>query len=515
MLPRGHSIAPGYAEAHNNLGDVLHRAGQPKEAEACLRTALAISPDYPEALMNLGVLVSGRGEHDEAIALLERSLHIRPRSASGLTNLGNALRDSGRCDEAEARYSAALELAPYFPEAHYNRGLNRLMLGDFERGWHDHEWRQSCRSFDRRSWSAPEWDGSTLEGRTLLIHAEQGFGDTIQFIRYAAVAKLRKARVVVECPAALCELLSRTPGIDLLVPRGDALPPYDVQAPLMSLPRILGTSLDSIPGSVPYVFADQAREARWRRQVRTRECFTVGICWQGNPNYSADAQRSFPLAAAAPIARFPQVRLVSLQKGFGSEQIAGLRGLFEIEQFSPALDKGSGAFVDTAAILRSLDLVITPDTALAHLAGAMGVPVWVALPESGGWRWMLGRNDSPWYPSMRLFRTPATGTWVDVFEAMSRHLADEFSKGAEAPSSAANRFPAFTAVAPSRRTSTPLFRKIAPIPLMIHPPASDKILTLLLRRSTADCGLKKHNGGLHVVSYGRVLTMSPGRCSVG
>jgi hypothetical protein len=337
-------------------------------------------------------------------------------------NLGNALRDRGEPDSAESSYLAALRIEPDYAEAHYIRALGQLLRGQFEEGWQGYEWRSKCRSFPRRSFDRPTWDGTPLAGRTILLHAEQGLGDVLQFIRYAAPVKDRGGIVLVECPAALRELLGRTPGIDRLIAQGESLPWFDVQASLMSLGRILRTSLATIPANVPYVFPDPEAADRRRQELAGDAGLKVGICWQGNPNYPGDRQRSFPLDQLAPLARVPGVRLFSLQKGHGREQIRALAGRFDVTDLGQHLDETAGAFVDTAAVLKSLDLVIAPNTAIAHLAGAMGVPAWVALPDSLEWRWMVGREDSPWYPTIRLFRRTAGQGWDEVFERMASQL---------------------------------------------------------------------------------------------
>lgn len=415
-------LRPGYAEAHNNLGTVLRDAGRLDEAEASFRDAIRLKPDYAEAHMNLGVALSDRGAFEEAIPSLEWSLRIHPGSSVARANLANALRDKGELDRAEEVYLEALRSDPDNAEAHYNRALGQLLRGNFEEGWRGYEWRWRCRSFPKRSFDRPAWDGSPLAGRTILLHAEQGLGDVLQFIRFARPVKERGGTVVVECPGALCRLLERTPGVDRCVARGEALPAFDVQVPLMSLPRILGTTVETIPAEVPYIVPDPGRAEHWRRELGGFDGIKVGVCWQGNPNYSGDRRRSFPLDRLAPLARVPGVRLFSLQKGHGAEQVEALAGRFAVTDLGPRLDESAGAFTDTAAAMTALDLVVAPNTAVAHLAGALGVPAWVALPASLEWRWMTGREDSPWYPSMRLFRRTATGDWAEVFERMAAAL---------------------------------------------------------------------------------------------
>jgi len=271
----------------------------------------------------------------------------------------------------------------------------------------------------------PLWDGADLQERTILLYAEQGLGDTLQFIRYARLVKVRGATVLVSCQEPLARLLGTCAGIDRLGPFGAKMPPFDVQAPLLSLPRILGTTLATVPADIPYLFADEQLVAHWRRELSPVEAFKIGIGWQGNPKYRGDRQRSIPLAQFAPLARLDGVQLFSLQKGPGTEQLHQGAGGF------PVTDLGSraGDFMDAAAVIRSLDLIMTADTALAHLAGALGVPVWVALPFAPEWRWLLQREDSPWYPTMRLFRQTEPGQWQGVFERMARAVGKMLAAG--------------------------------------------------------------------------------------
>lgn len=345
-------------------------------------------------------------------------------------NLGNAQRDRGELDQAEASYQAVLRVQPEYAEAHYNRALGQLLRGNFEAGWRGYEWRSNCRAFPSRAFDQPTWDGSSLGGRTILLHTEQGLGDILQFIRFAPLVKARGGNVIVECPRSLCELLERTPGIDRLIPRGAPVPAFDVQAPLMSLPRILGTTIATIPAQVPYLFPCPETIGLWHTELAAVAAgnFKIGVCWQGNPKYAADRQRSFPLEQLAPLAQLPGVHLISLQKGYGREQIEALAGQFELTDLGSRLDETTGAFVETAAVLKALDLVIAPNTAIAHLAGGLGVPVWLALPESLEWRWMVEREDSPWYPTMKLFRRPANAGWKEVFCRMATEWRQCFTR---------------------------------------------------------------------------------------
>ena len=297
-------------------------------------------------------------------------------------------------------------------------------MGRFEQGWPGYEWRWKCKEFGSLPpFQPPLWDGSSLDGRTILVHAEQGLGDTLQFIRYVPSLHQRGGRVILMCQPPLVRLLTRSPGIERLLAHGDPVPEFDVHTPLLSLPRLLGTTLESVPADVPYLEAEPQLVEAWRHRLGSYPGFKVGIVWQGNPKFRLDRLRSIPLAQFAPLARVPGVHLFSLQKGPGAEQLAAVTDRFPVTDLGRRLDD----FMDTAAVLKNLDLVISVDTAIAHLAGALGIPVWVALPFAPDWRWLMGREDSPWYPTMRLFRQTRPGQWEDVFhhiaEALQRRLA--------------------------------------------------------------------------------------------
>ena len=300
-----------------------------------------------------------------------------------------------------------------------NYALTCLQRGDFERGWNEYEWRFRCREHPLLAQGIPPWDGSPLDGRRILLWAEQGLGDTIQFIRYAPAVARRGGRVVVACPRPLVRILTSCPGVAQVIPEGTEQLDCACQAPLMSLPRIFGTALKTIPSSIPYLTADPGLLALWSDVLGRFDGFKVGIAWQGNPDHKKDRHRSFPLARFEVLASIPGVKLFALQKGPGTEQIEKLAGRLLLTDLAGRLDD----FMDTAAVLQNLELVITPDTSLAHLAGALGVPVWVAIPFAADWRWLLARDDTPWYPTMRLFRQRRWGDWDDVFGRMVQELS--------------------------------------------------------------------------------------------
>jgi hypothetical protein len=338
----------------------------------------------------------------------------------------------GLDDEALACGEEALRVNPDNAEVHYYRSFVHLSRGDYAAGWPEFEWRLKCKEFKLRQLDAPKWDGSPLEGRTLVIVAEQGLGDTLHFIRYVRPLQAANENVYVEAPSALVPLLKAS-GIKGVIPGGSPLPRLDVYAPLLSLPGIQGTTLETVPSQVPYLAADPRLMKLWRGRLRRAGGLKVGIVWQGNVDYMFDHLRSIPLAHYAALAGVTNVRLVSLQKGPGTDQLPAVARHVDIIDLGNTLDAESGPFMDTAAIMCNLDLTITSDTAAAHLAGGLGVPVWLALSSSPEWRWMTGRADSPWYPTMRLFRQESPGDWEKVFSRMKAALAELARGRAQAP----------------------------------------------------------------------------------
>lgn len=418
---RAVALRPGYFEALNNLGLSLTEAGRHEEALPYLRHALRLRPALPEAHNNLALALAGCGRFGEAEAAYGEALRLAPGNAEAHVNLAGLYREAGRLEEALAAYSLAVDVAPGEPSARYNSSLALLQAGRWGEGWPEYEFRWQRKATPRRALPAPEWDGSALEGKTLLVFCEQGLGDCIQFARYAPLCAERGARVVLECPPPLLPLFSTLAGVERLVPEGQEVPPHDFHVPLMSLPRLFGTTPESVPAQVPYLSAEPARVGRWRERLAGVTGFRVGVVWQGNPRFEKDRWRSFPLRLLAPLAGVPGVRLVSLQKGPGEEQLGALGGAFAIERLE-GLDEGA-PFLDTAAAMKCLDLVVAADTSAGHLAGALGVPAWLALGASADWRWLEGRGDTPWYPSMRLFRQARLGGWGEVFERMAAELA--------------------------------------------------------------------------------------------
>ena len=415
-----------FFEAHFNLGVILQTQNQLPAAAECYRQALRSNPEYAQSHNNLGTLHKLQNHLSEALECYQRALEFQPDFAEALNNLGNVLKTQGRFSEAKVCYEQSIRILPDYAQAHYNRSLMDLAAGDFAAGWPEYEWRGACPEFPKRSFTQPLWTGFPLDGRVLLVHAEQGLGDTLHFARYVKRIDARNGKVLFEIPSTLQKLFEQSAFRNLVV-QGATLPDFDMQVPLLSLPGILGTTLETIPAQVPYLAADPALVATWHHDLGVQPGYKVGIAWQGSTTFPGDRFRSIPLAHFAPLAQ-PGVELISLQKGPGVEQLAALAGHFGVTDLGDHFDQQHGPFMDTAALMKNLDLVITSDTSIAHLAGALGVPVWVALSVAPDWRWLLEREDSPWYPTMRLFRQTSFDDWQPVFQRMADALARQVAR---------------------------------------------------------------------------------------
>jgi tetratricopeptide (TPR) repeat protein len=472
-------LRPDAIELHNNLGSVLQDVGRLDEAIACYRSALTLRPDALDTLDNLGSALRARGQLDEAQACYERALALRPNRIESQIGLGVVLRDRGRLEEAVARYEQLLALAPGHPEArnnlgdalvdlgrtdeaiehyqqvlalqpdraeiHYNLGsarqrqgrytealtcygralalkpdyakahLNRslalLLTGELDAGWQEYEWRFAVNVYDRK-FDRPLWSGERLIGASILIHAEQGYGDTLQFIRYVPAVAERGGRVVLEVPKALVRLARTVVGASEVVAAGDPLPSFDCHCPLLSLPRVLKTNLATIPNAVPYLSAPADASGVWAERIATAPGLRVGVVWAGAIVGAIDLRLLQPLWAVDGVSWF------SLQVGERSGDISSLS-----EVKSADLSPWLVDFAETAAAICHLDLVISVDTSVAHLAGALGRPTWLLLRYPPEWRWLLEREDSPWYPTARLFRQRKEGDWPCVAREVAAALA--------------------------------------------------------------------------------------------
>ena len=419
---RALGIRPDYAEAVRNRGAVLHALSRYEQALACFERAFVIQPDFTGAL-GIGNALQALNRHEEALASYDKALSIRPDYAEALNNRGNVLQALNRHQEALENYARAIALRPNDAEAHWNEGLTRLAMGDYERGWEQYEWRWRHRklTLPERCDDKSSWLGTRdIAGKTLLLYPEQGFGDAIQFIRYAPLVAALGARVIVACHVALRKLFETVEGVQAVVTPEQPPPAFDRHAALMSLPLAFSTRLNTIPARIPYLSAELAQVENWRgRLAPYHDRLKVGLAWMGNPQFAAARTKSCPVERFVPLVELQDVVFVSLQKGDAASEITRLN-----QNGQRVIDhaKELENFSDTAALISVLDLVITIDTAVAHLAGALGKPVWILLPYAADWRWLLGREDSPWYPTARLFRQPQPAGWQSVIQRVRNDL---------------------------------------------------------------------------------------------
>jgi tetratricopeptide (TPR) repeat protein len=413
----GLRLRPRDADLHNTRAGALRALGRLEESAAVAEAALEFRPVFAEAALNLGAAHLKLDRAEPALAAFRRAQAARPGYADALCGEALALRALDRLDEARAAFEAAERLGSR--EAISGKGCLDLMLGDFERGWEGYEkrWLAGRSLAEALGARFPLWAGPGRDGERVLVLNDHGLGDTIQFCRYLPMMARAGANVTFAVPTRMHRLLRS--GVEARLfdapPEGET---FDSQIAVSSLPRAFRTRLESVPTTVPYLFAEPDRVDAWARAIGPNG-FKIGVVWQGNPNPEADMARSFPLAALAPLAGIEGARLISLQKGFGEEQLRAPSLGFRVETLGEEFDAGHDAFVDAAAVISHLDLVVTCDTSIAHLAGALARPVWVALKKDAEWRWLREREDSPWYPTMRLFRQPTTGDWASVFGAMA------------------------------------------------------------------------------------------------
>jgi tetratricopeptide (TPR) repeat protein len=456
---RAIALKPNNVSAHINLGVIHESRGDSEAAAASYRRALAIDPNHGRAYSNLAIAMSNLGRFDEALTACQRALAFEPRDASvhinlgviygrldnseaaaaayrgaiavdpqsakAYTNLSVALGNLGRIDEAVAASRRAIEISPEDPLLHFNHANSLLMSGDLANGFREFEWRieHPTLNKDGRAFVGARWQGEPLEGRTLLLYSEQGFGDALQFVRYVPLVAAMGGKVVLHVQSAIADLVRASFGLipDVtVVTREEPVPPYDLQLPLMSLAHVFGTELDNIPADVPYLAADPVKLIRWRQVFAGLPDLKVGVTWAGNPTHTGDRKRSLSAKAVLPHLLVSGVQLFSLQKEPSEADQSVL------EQLGTAvvdLALMLGDFSDTAAIVGALDLIITVDSSVAHVAGALGRPTWVMLPYALDWRWLRDREDSPWYPTMRLFRQRKPLDWKSVLERLPGDLS--------------------------------------------------------------------------------------------
>ncbi|WP_153136422.1 tetratricopeptide repeat protein [Paraburkholderia agricolaris] len=418
---RALALAPDFAPAWNNRACVLRDLGRAADALASCDHALALQPGYPDAWSNRGNALSDLNQPHEARASYQRALELAPTFADAWNNLGLTQVDLNEHAQALQSYERALAVNSAAAETHWNRSLCLLQLGQLKAGWAEYEWRweRSRIKASRRTFAQPLWLGDfSIDGKTILLHAEQGLGDTLQFCRYAETVSKLGAKVVLEVPRELMRLMSTLDGVDQLIEAGHALPPFDCHCPLLSLPLACKTDLASIPSKTPYLFADPQASREWHERIAApaQKCLKVGLVWAGGnrPHVAElrknDARRSITFERLAPILDVPNVRFFSLQKGPAARQLQHDDSHLNVIDYTEELDD----FADTAALVANLDLVISVDTSTAHLAGALDKPVWILNRFDTCWRWMLERTDTPWYAQAKLFRQPALGDWDSV-----------------------------------------------------------------------------------------------------
>jgi Flp pilus assembly protein TadD len=418
---RALALAPQRHEIYNLLGHALVNIGDYGAAVEVYRRALALKPDSAYTVYGLGCLFERHGDLDSAAESYRLVLKLDPGLVEAHLHLGITHFLQGELGKATECFNRVRDLAPDDAEAHTFLGHIHLLEGNFPLGWREHEYRWRTPHFarDGRRLTQPLWTGASLEGARILLHAEQGLGDTLQFVRYVSLVAARGGDVVLEVQPRLHRLLALTPGVGAVIRRGDALPEIDWHCPLLSLPLAFATDLHSIPAPVPYVFPDPALVEAWRQRLAAKS-LAIGLAWAGNPAFAYERWRSIPLAMLAPLTNLQGATFYSLQMGRPANQVKALGSRVRLVD----LQHEQQDFADTAAIVANLNLVISIDTSVAHLAGAMGKPVWILLHRSPDWRWLLDREDSPWYPTARLFRQSRLGDWRDVLSRVERELRE-------------------------------------------------------------------------------------------
>jgi tetratricopeptide (TPR) repeat protein len=408
-------------DAFNNRGVALKELERFEAALADFDKAISLKPDHAEAHYNHGTTLMELRRFDEALADFGKAIALRRDYAQAYYNRGTAFLALARLDEALADFERAIAFKPDYPDACWNRAFTKLLAGRYREGWREYEWRLQAdpTSESRRDYQRPRWTGNRdIAGKTLLLHAEQGFGDTIMAARYVRRVIEAGARVMLAAPPPLASLLRQIDGAEV-VTTGDALPPFDFHCPMMSLPLAFATTLETIPASVPYLSAPPAHAEKWAQRLPKSGLPRIGIAWAGNPDFRHDRTRSVGLSRMLPLLSRTDVQFVGLQRELRDGDAEILRSTPQMENLGDALE----TFADTAAVVASLDLIIAIDSAMVHLAGALGKPVWILLPYSPDWRWLLDRQDSPWYPTARLFRQARIDDWEGVVEKAGEELA--------------------------------------------------------------------------------------------
>ncbi len=434
LLHKALDVAPDEPLLHRLLGTSYRSIEDFESALKHLRIAYELQPKEITIMLELANLLTMRGFLDEAFGIYQKILILHPNATTAFYNIAYVLKRQGYVNQAIEILQSIIKKNPDHTQAHLSLGLCYLTVGNFDEGWKEYEWRwETTKGRIPRIYPKPVWDGSELYGKTILVIAEQGLGDTFQFIRYAKLLKEMGARVIFKSRPELVTILSLCDYIDEIITSKSETPEFDVHIPLMSIPLVLKTDEKSIPAQIPYLKADSDLVKLWKNRLSNDNNFKIGICWQGNANYSTQFLRSTVAAKSMnikffePLAKIPGVSLYSLQKVFGTEQLKELDNSVIIHDLGPDFDNDHGRFMDTAAVIKNLDLIITVDTSISHFAAALGAPTWIILPEPADWRWMLKRNDTPWYPNVRLFRQPRIGDWTaviqNIIDALSTLLA--------------------------------------------------------------------------------------------
>ncbi len=414
------ALQPHHVALLNLLGMAWDARGDGDRAMACLQKALQLEPNTPELHNNCGNLLQKRLQPEPALAHYREALRLKPDYGDAWSNLGGCLHQLGRLPEALEALQRAQAIQPHAPSAHYNESLIRLLMGDYPLGWQKWAWRWQSRDIAPHPHPQPLWDGTPIPGKTLLLHCEQGYGDSLQMIRYLPLVKPRVGRLVLLAPPPLQRLFASLPECDALPGPADPIPPCDYQLPLMSLPQVMRTTLDTIPGRIPYLTPDPDLTAAFRERLRFANTPTIGIAWRGNPNQKNDGNRSLELETLIPLLELTGVTFVSLQKDITPSERHLLSRYPHIMDCSGELSD----FASTAALIQPLDLVIAVDSAVIHLTGALGRPGWVLLAAVPDWRWLLNRSDSPWYPTLRLIRQQRAKQWGSVMETVVNELKE-------------------------------------------------------------------------------------------
>lgn len=416
---------PDNAIAMQYLGVISYQNEKHEEAAGLIKRAIEIQPAIPDFHNNLGLVFHAMGELGQAMECYRQAIALNANYAQAWNNLGLALEAGGRPAEAIPAYERAIALQPEFAQAHWNLSLVLLAIGDFSRGWREYEWRLKTPELagEAQRFPQPAWDGNPLSGKTILLHPEQGFGDAIQFIRYVPRLTSLGGNIMVEVQPALKRLFAQIPGIERVIVKGEPLPHFDVHCPLLSLPFHFGATLDNLPAEVPYLSADPHSAELWRQRIPDTHGarMKIGLVWAGNPKHKNDRNRSIGLDQFNVLGDIPSLAFFSLQKGSGANQAGQTALNFHVHDLMEYVED----FADTASLIGQLDLVLCVDTSVAHLAGAMGKPTWVLLPFASDWRWLQERSDSPWYPSMRLFRQRKIGDWGEVLLRVHEALAEK------------------------------------------------------------------------------------------